>query len=574
MKDLLRLLALFRPYWRWLAAGVGLSSAVILTNVALLALSGWFITAMALVGLGIGTINYFTPAAGIRALAIVRTAGRYGERLVTHEATLHLLAELRVWFYRHLEPLAPARLQFYRGGDLFSRIRADIDTLDNFYLRVLAPSIAAALSVILMTAFMALFSVPVALVDLAGLLIAGIVLPLWAQRLGRRPGAHAVAGQADLRAAVADNVRGLGELKIYQASARQAAYVDDLSNELITPQRQQARINGLSSALSGLASRLSLWLALVLAIPLVAAGRLAGPDLAMIAFFVLASFESVSALPLAFQSLGETMAAARRIFAIVDAAPAVSDPACEAEPPRDFSVQIDGLAMRYGDDGPWALNGINLHIASGERIGIVGPTGSGKSSLFNILLRFWAYQQGVINIGGRPLCDYSGDTIRSWCSVVAQQTHLFNTSIRENLLLAQPGATPEALDEALRQAQVYDEIMAMPQGIDTLIGEVGTRLSGGQARRVAIARAWLKDAPILLLDEPTEGLDAGAEQAVLQALETLMVGRTTLLITHRPQALRHVDRVLVLQQGHVVEDGPPATLLRAGRYLPLYASLP
>lgn len=574
MKDLLRLLALFRPYWRWLAAGVALSTAVILSNVALLALSGWFITAMALAGLGAGTINYFTPAAGIRALAIVRTAGRYGERLITHDATLHVLAELRVWFYRHLEPLAPARLQFYRGGDLFSRIRADIDTLDNFYLRVLAPSLAAALSMLLMVVFMALFSLPVALVDLAGLLAAGVALPLWAQRLGRAPGARAVNRQAELRSAVADNVRGLAELKIYQASARQATHVDRLSEELIAPQRQQARINGLSSALSGLASHLSLWLALVLAIPLVAAHHLPGPDLAMMALFVLASFEGVAALPLAFQSLGETMAAARRIFDIVDAAPAVADPPREAEAPPDFSIRLDGLRMRYERDSAWALNGIDLHIGAGERVAIVGPTGSGKSSLFNVLLRFWAYQDGTIEIGGQPLSGFSGDTIRSWYSVVAQQTHLFNNSIRENLLLARPGARPDALYQALRQAQVYDEIMALPQGIDTVIGEVGTRLSGGQARRVAIARGLLKDAPILLLDEPTEGLDAGAEKAVLQALETLMAGRTTLLITHRPQALRYVDHVLVLHQGRIVEQGSPTTLLRSGRYLPLYASLP
>lgn len=574
MKDLLRLLALFRPYWRWIAAGIGLSTAVILTNVALLALSGWFITAMALVGLGVGTINYFTPAAGIRALAIVRTAGRYGERLVTHDATLRVLAELRVWFYRHLEPLAPARLQFHRGGDLLSRIRADIDTLDNFYLRVLAPSIAAALSMLLMTAFMALFSVPVALIDLGGLLLAGVVLPLWAQRLGRTPGEHAVGRQADLRAAVADSVRGLGELKIYQASARQAAHVDRLSDDLIAPQRRQARIDGLSSALSGLAGHLSLWLALVLTIPLIAAHNLAGPDLAMIAFFVLASFESVTALPLAFQSLGETLAAARRIFAIVDAAPAVADPAQESEPPADFGIRFQGLAMRYDRNDAWALNGLDLHVDAGARIGIVGPTGSGKSSLFNVLLRFWAYQHGTLDIGGQPIDHFKGDTVRGWCSVVTQQTHLFNTSIRDNLLVARPDAGPDRLAEALRQAQVYDEIMALPDGMNTIIGEVGTRLSGGQARRVAIARAWLKNAPVLLLDEPTEGLDAGAEQAVLQALEPLMAGRTTLLITHRPQALRYVEHVVVVHQGSIVERGSPATLLHSGHYLPLYANLP
>lgn len=573
MKDLRRLLALLRPYRRWMLAGIALSTGVVLANVALLALSGWFITGMAMAGLGLGVINFFTPSAGIRALAIVRAFGRYGERLVTHDATLRVLSQLRVWFYQQLEPLAPARLQHYRGGDLLSRLRADIDTLDNFYLRVLAPGAAAVLSVLLMIAFMALFSVPVALVDLAGLLIVGVLLPLWAQRLGSVPGTRAVAVRSTLRSAVADGVRGSGELRVYQASARHAARIDQLSHALVSQQRRQAWINALSSAGSGLISRLSLWLALLLAIPLVAAARLSGPDLAMVAFFVMASFEGVVGLPLAFQTLGETAAAARRIFEVVDAAPAVVDPPHDAEPPRVFDLRLIGLRMRYETDSAWALDGVDLHVLAGSRVAIVGPTGAGKTSLFNVLLRFWPFQEGTFEIGGRPLQAFSGEAIRGWCATVAQQTHLFNTSIRQNLLLARPDASEEQLLEALRQAHVHDEIIAFRRGLDTLVGEIGVRLSGGQARRVAIARALLKDAPILLLDEPTEGLDATAEHAVLQALEGLMAGRTTLVTTHRPQVLRHVDHVIVLHAGRVVEEGDPAFLLEHGRYLPLYAAI-
>ena len=573
MKDLLRLLKLFRPYRRWMLAGMALSTGVILANVALLSLAGWFITGMALAGLGLGTINFFTPAAGIRALAIIRAFGRYGERLVTHEATLHVLSGLRVWFYQHLEPLAPARLQFYRGGDLLSRIRADIDTLDNFYLRVLAPSVAAALGTLLMVGFMMMFSMHVALVDLAGLLLAGVALPLWAQHLGRAPGERTVARRSELRSAVADSVRGLGELRVYQATERQAVRIHELSRDLIAHQRKQARINALSSALTGLATQLSLWFALALTVALVAGHRLPGPDLAMIAFFVLASFEAVTALPLAFQSLGETVAAARRIFEIIDAAPVVADPVGEAERPLDFDLRVAGLRMRYGGSSAWALDDIDLVVPSGGRVAIVGPTGSGKTSLINVLLRFWDYQEGCVELGGRSLRELSGETIRGCCAVVAQQTHLFNTSIRRNLLLARPEATVDELHQALRQAHIFEEIMAFPDAMDTVVGETGTRLSGGQARRVAIARAFLKRAPVLLLDEPTEGLDAGAERAVLQALESLMVGRTTLMVTHRPQALRYVDHVVVLHQGRIVEQGNPVALLKQGRYLPLYANI-
>ncbi len=553
MTDLLRLLRLFRPYALWMLAGIGLSIVVILANVGLLALSGWFIAAMALSGLTGQLIEYFTPAAGIRALAILRTGGRYAERLVTHEATLRLLAALRVWFYQHLEPLAPARLQYYRGGDLLSRIRADIDSLDNLYLRVLAPTVAAAVTVLLVVAFIAAFSLRIAVIDLAGLALAGVVLPLATQRLARRLGRRAVALRADLRAGIADTARGLGELLVYQAADRQGALIDADSHALITGQRRQAWIAGAASGFGGLIANSSMALAIVLAIPLVRAGALTGPDLAMIALFVLASFEAVASLPVAFQALGETLAAARRIFEIIDTAPQIIEPAQDAALPTRFDLRMTGLSMRYTPDAPWALRDIDLTVPDGGRIGIVGATGSGKTSLLNVVLRFWEFQSGTITIGGIDLRALRGETMRGYCAVLAQQTYLFNTSIRHNLSLARPGATDAHLREALRNAQILDEIIAFPAGLDTIVGETGTRLSGGQARRIAIARAFLKDAPILILDEPTEGLDAVSEHAVLAALEVLMRGRTTIMITHRPQSLRDVGRVLVMERGRLVE---------------------
>lgn len=548
MSVLLRLLRLYRPYAGWMLSGIALSTAVIIANVGLLALAGWFIAAMAIAGVGGPGVEYFAPAAGIRALAILRTGGRYGERLVTHEATFRLIARLRTWFYEHLEPLAPARLQHYRGGDLLSRIRADIDSLDNLYLRIVAPSVAALIAVVAMVAFLFLFSRSVALADGAGLLLAGVALPLLAQRFGRAPGSKAVALRADLRAAVSDTVRGLGELVVCRADARQRATISRLGTELVAAERHQAIVGAVSAALSGLGANLTMWLALVLAIPLVAGRALPGPDLAMIALFVLASFEAVAALPLAFGSLGETLAAARRIFEIVDAAPAVTEPIAAAAPTR-FDLRIEGLRMRYADDAPWALDGVDLLVPQGGSLGVFGPSGSGKSSLLNVLLRFWNYQDGSVAIGGVSLRDIGGDTMRSLCAVVSQQTHLFNTSVRDNLLLARPDADDARLHAALRDAALLEEILAMPNGLDTRVGETGTRLSGGQARRLALARAFLKDAPLVLLDEPTEGLDASSEHLVLQALATLMRDRTTILITHHPQALKLVDKAVKMDRG-------------------------
>ena len=549
MRDALRLLLLFRPYAGWMAAGVAVNVAVVLANVALLAVSGWFITAMGLAGLGVMTLNYFTPAAAIRGLAVLRTVGRYVERLVTHEATFRLIAGLRVWFYRHLELLAPARLQHYRGGDLLSRIRADIDSLDNLYLRVVAPTAAALVSSAALVWFMARFSGRIALLDAAALLAAGVALPLAAQRLGRGPGARAVAIRAGLRSTVADGVRGLGELEVCGAVTAHAAGVAAGGRALAGEGRRLARLGATSTALSGLAAQLALWGALVLAIPLVRSGGLSGPELAMVALFVLASFEAVAPLPLAFGALGETLAAARRIFEVVDAVPAVHDPVRPAPAPRRFDIRIRGLRMRYREDGPWTLDGVDFDVQQGRSIGIVGPSGAGKTSLLNVLLRFWDYQEGSVEIGGVALRALDGATVRNLCAVVAQDTHLFNASVRDNLLLARPDASTDDLRAALRDAGMLAEIEALPRGLDTPVGEAGTRFSGGQARRIAIARALLKDAPILVLDEPTEGLDAASERAVLLALDRLMVGRTTLLVTHRPHALRHVDAVLRLERG-------------------------
>ena len=557
MRDFLRLLALCRPYARWLAAGIALNVVVVLANVGLLALSGWFIASMALAGIGAVPIEYFAPAAAIRGLAVLRTASRYLERLVTHEATLRLLAELRVWFYSRLEPLAPARLQRHRGGDLLSRIRSDIDSLDTLYLRVLAPAAAAVASITALVGFLALYSLQAACTLAAGLVASGAALPLLAQRLGQGPGRCAVAARAELRVVIAETVQGLGELLLARAAQRQTEAVMQIGKSLVRQQRRQAWLGSTAAALSGLAAQLALWGALVVTVPLVQTGILPGPDLALVALYVLASFEAVAPLPGAFLALGETTAAARRIFELVDAAPGVTEPSLDAPRPERFDLHIRDLRMRYADGASWALDGLDIDVAEGEALGIVGASGSGKTSILNVLLRFWDYE-GHAAIGDTPLRTLSGDTARGLFGVVSQQTHLFNMSVRDNLKLARPDATDSELTLALRAAHLDDDIARLPDGLDTLAGENGTRFSGGQARRLSIARAILKDAPILLLDEPTEGLDAASERAVLDALAHLMLGRTTLLITHRQSALRIVDRVVTLHCGrvHIPEPDP------------------
>ncbi len=313
-RDLLRMLRLFAPYWQWMAAGVLLSLVTVLANVALMAVSGWFIASMALAGLTGAAINYFTPAALIRGLAITRTIGRYLERIVTHDATLRLLARLRVWFYLRIEPLAPACLQGLHSADMLSRIQADIDTLNHVYLRVFAPIAVAVLACGSIVAVMAAYSTQVALLVLVGLLLAGAVLPWWLYRQGREPGRQIVALRAALRETVVDGMEGLGELRVYGALEAHQCRADALRSQLCAAQRSMSRLHGGSQGALLLCATLALWGTLCISIALLRTGALATADLAMLALFVLASFEAVWPLPTAMQMLGESLAAARPHF--------------------------------------------------------------------------------------------------------------------------------------------------------------------------------------------------------------------------------------------------------------------
>jgi ATP-binding cassette subfamily C protein CydC len=573
--DLRRLWSLFRPYRAWMAAGALLALAALLANVGLLAVSGHFIAAMALAGAAGATLNYFTPAALIRAFALTRTAGRYLERLVTHEATFRLLARLRVWFYERLEPLAPARLQTLRAADLLSRIQADIDTLDQVYLRLFVPVAVAALGSLAIVATMAIFSVPVALGTALGLALAGVALPWWLQRRGEAAGARAVATRAALRNTVADALAGAAELRVYGAQERWHATVQAQSETLLEDQRRLSELSGFSAGAVGLCANLAMWWAVIAAAPAVTHGELAPAQLAMLALFALAAFEAVMPLPLAFQMLGEQLAAARRIFSVVDAEPAVATPEQPSPAPRDASVWFEDVRFRYDEDRPWVLDGFDLHLAPGTRTALVGASGAGKSSVLQLLARFWEFQAGRIAIGGEDLRDYAPDDARACFAVVSQDAYLFNGTVLDNLLLARPDADLPTIEAACRAARVHEVIEALPDGYDTAIGEAGTRLSGGQARRLAIARALLKDAPILLLDEPTEGLDTATAQALHESLATAMDGRTVLLITHQLGTLaRLVDEVAVLDGGRIVQRGTPAELAaQAGPYRDLQDAL-
>ncbi len=551
-----RLWLLFKPYWGWMLLGILLSFITVIANVTLMALSGWFITSMAIAGLASVSMDYFSPAAGIRGLAIARTASRYGERLITHEATFRVIAELRHWFYLHLEPLAPAVLQRYHSGDLLSRIRSDIDALENIYIRIIVPVVVAIIASIFFLLFLSRYDIRLAFVELTLLLIGGVITPVVIHKISKKPAERKVELSTKLRTHVVDSVQGMGELLIYGAAEKQAEQLDKLSMQLLEQQTKLARNNGLSQAVLSLCANLAMLGVVVIAIPFVTQAGISPPNLVMLALFTLASFEAILALPLAFQTLPETLASARRIFSIIDMKPLVSEPAKESLKPKNNDIVFSNVSFHYGEksesDSPKiaqnVLHNISFNFKAGSRLGIVGSSGMGKSSVINLLLRFWEPTKGEIQFGGYSIDKYRGDDIRQYFSVVTQETHFFNSTIKRNLLLANRQAADEQVEQVCKVAQIHDFIQTLPDGYDTWVGEAGFKLSGGQLKRLTIARALLKDAPILILDEPGEGLDSKTESALLNAVFDYKKDASILLITHRQTGLKEMDQLLYLEK--------------------------
>ncbi|MBB5021544.1 heme ABC transporter ATP-binding protein/permease CydC [Desulfurispira natronophila] len=565
MRDLWPFVRLFWPQRIWIAGGLLCGLATMVASVGLLALSGWFLSAAAFAGLSALSakeFNFFTPSAGVRGFAIMRTGGRYAERILSHEATLRLLAALRVWFYRALEPLAPATLQRYRSGDLLTRIVNDIDTLDNLYIRVLLPSVVALGVATLAGAFLWWLHPSLALVFWLFVLLAGLALPTFSSHLGYRVGKVMQLHSARLRTHIVEDVQGLADLKVYGAEANHRQRVLRESEALLKQQERMARISGFNNAMLTLLSGLAALVALFIAIPMTQAGHFDGAMLALIAFGILAAFESVMPLPLAWQYLGRTMESARRLLEVIRQRPAVTfNDQLDNMTPSEPSISFQQVSFTY-PAGTVALQDVDLHIAAGEKVAIVGPSGSGKTTIAHLLSRFWDPRRGTITIGGCDLRHLSEVQLRDTVTLVSQKSHIFCATLRDNLLLANPQADEATLWQTLERAQLHDFVKALPEGLDTWTGEGGSRLSGGQARRLILARALLKNSPIWILDEPTEGLDTTTEQQFLHTLFANMGGKTLVLITHRTSELARMDRVCFMVDSRVEAVGSHAELIQ------------
>lgn len=542
MGELATILNVSRRQWRWIAGGILLGIAVFAANALLMAVSGWFIASMALAGVAKASFNYFIPSAAIRALAIARTVGRYGERLVSHSAALRVLSDLRLWLFLRLEPLSPAIFDRYSSGELSGRLRSDVDAMENLYLRIIAPLCTGAFSILLSTAFVAIWCRSAAAALLVALILAGIFLPLMARRIADEPGRRSAELTVELRSMFADGLQGGAELVLLGAEERHAEHVARASAELVSTQEELARgaaftlAGGLFSAGTGVLA------VLVCTAVAFSAQQIDGPQLVMLLLFSAAAFEGAAGLPAALHLLPAVKESARRLAEISSTLLPVLEPATPSPLPEEFGLVLRGVSFSHDPSRP-LLRDFNLELPPGGGVALVGPSGAGKSTVADLLLRFREYG-GSITLGGHELRYYAGDDLRRLIAAVRQDSHLFNATIRENIVLSRPDADEDEIREVLYVAALDEWVASLPQGVETSVGEGGSAVSGGEARRISLARALLKNAPILILDEPTEGLDCATEQLVVKRLQQHLKGKSLLLITHRPACLELVDSVI------------------------------
>ncbi|MGW1294967.1 thiol reductant ABC exporter subunit CydC [Streptomyces sp. NPDC002533] len=540
-----RLLRHLLPHWRRLLPAALAAAGSELAAATLMATAAWLITRAAeqppLASVSLAIV-------AVRALALGRGALRYADRLLGHDGVLRAVAGFRTRVYEALVPLAPAGTPAYRSGDLLTRLVDDVDAAQDLLLRVLIPVAAAAAVALAATATTTLLLPPAGV--LLGLLlaVAGLLVPALVLVLSRRAGRAEKAARAELAALTVDVTRGAADLAAYGARGRAHERVRDASARIAALERHKALTVSLASGvvllLQGGASVGVTWVALGAH----AAGTLPAVRLTVVAVLALVSFEALTPLPAAARRLVGVRSSARRLADLFDTPPPVADPPAAVPLPADepLGVDITGLRVRHRPEGPPALDGVDLRLEPGRRTVLLGASGSGKSTLIAALMRFVPYEAGSIRVGGRELRDCAGADVRRAITGMTQDAHVFHTTIRANLLLARPGATDAELREAARRARLLDWIESLPGRWDTPVGGDGATLSGGQRQRLLLARALLADPPVLVLDEPTEGLDPDTAAAVLADILDATRGRTTLLVTHEQAGLAAADRTVVL----------------------------
>ncbi|HEJ9485375.1 MULTISPECIES: heme ABC transporter ATP-binding protein/permease CydC [Proteus] len=562
MRVLLPFLALYRRHWFMLLLGIILAILTLLASIGLLTLSGWFLAGTSLAGFaGIYSFNYMLPAAGVRGAAIFRTAGRYFERLVSHDATFRVLSHLRVFTFKKILPLSPGGIARFRQGELLNRLVADVETLDHLYIRVISPIIAA--FVVIMAIMFGLGLIDARLANTLGgiMLTLLIVLPFVFYYAGKPIGRDLTDLRGQYRTVLTSMLQGQAELTVFGALPRFRQNLAQLEAKWLHRQAQQANLTGLSQSLMILASGLTATLILWLAAGGIDNSFMPEALIALFTFCALAAFEALAPVTVAFQHLGQVMTSATRISHLIEQKPDVTFPEKGGETNNSATLTMHNICFTYPTQPMQVINHVDLTIEAGQHIALLGKTGCGKSTLLQLINRAFDPTHGTIRLNNLPIADYDEATLRSMMSVVPQRVHVFSHTLRENLLMAKEQATDEELKHVLQQVGL-GQLLENDEGLNAWMGDGGRQLSGGEQRRLGLARALLHNAPLVLLDEPTEGLDADTEQQILALLHQHCQGKAVLMITHRLHGLDKMDKICVMDGGKIVETGTHASLLQ------------
>lgn len=563
MRALLPFLRLFKFAKLPLFLGLVLMITGLASSIGLLTTSGWFLAATAIAGLGT-LFNFFYPSASVRGLAIGRTLFRYFEKLVTHDATFRILAKLRVQVFEKIIPLSPAVLNRYRNSDLLNRLVSDVDTLDSLYLRLIAPFITAIFVILAMCIGLSFVNAPLALGLGASLILLVFVIPTVFYQLGKKFGDKLVHSRALYRTQFLEFIQAQAELLLFNAEDKLKDNMAKTEANWQADQQKEANLSGFSTALSlflnGLIIAAMLWFS---------SQAEFGNDeyrmafIALFTFAALASFEILMPLGSAFLHIGQVIASAERVTDIIDQQPLVTfNGNSEFDQNATTLIEAKDLSFTYPERQNRALENLNLTIQKCKKVAILGKTGSGKSTLLQLLVRNYDANQGELFLAGKPIADYSEDTLRSQFCFLTQRVHVFSDTLRQNLQFASAvNIADEKMIEVLNQVGL-GKLLEQEQGLEIWLGDGGRPLSGGEQRRLGLARILLNDAPILLLDEPTEGLDRETERQILRLILAHAENKTLIMVTHRLTAIEQFDELCVIDEAKLIEKGTYAELLQ------------